>query len=254
MSDNKSKPTKKQKAALNFFGNIPYRDVRRLRSLLLAIHIIFDIVLLLIIGALLAVNAFNQVRPLPVIVTNSKTGHVTFVQDTTAPAFTTDITVTEFMRTYIQKRSAQDPDIAQNQAYVYSHMQTPRLTEILTAERTDAGKHQKYFDKNVKADFEIDQIKINGDKKIGGELTVIGTGKMVFRPAVGFDGDNKNIHVIPCFFQSTVKVYEQRKKIPWGLLLDYYRIDFFEDNDLLRAFLLKANIDLSSEGDVNVQR
>lgn len=252
MSDHKEKPTKKQKkkdqGIMNFFGTISNRDVRLLRKRYLLIHLLFDAVLVLIIFALLAVNAFNQIRPLPVIVTNSQTGHVTYVEDTTAPAFTTDVTVTEFMRKYIQMRSAQDPDVAKNQAYVYSHMQTPRLTQILTAERADAGKHDKFYKKNIKADFHIENIKISGDKKIGGELTIIGTGSMFFRPAVGFDGDYKNFHKIPCFFQATAKVLEQRKKIPWGLLLDYYKIDYFEDDDLLKAFLLKAKIDFNDKG------
>lgn len=240
---------KKTSKSTAFFDVITNRDVRVLRKRFFVIHIFFDLAMLFMIASLVVLNAFNAIRPVPVIVTNSKTGHVTYVEDTTAPAETTKITATEFMRTYIQKRSAQDPDIAANQAYVYSNMQTPRFTAILDAERADAGKHQKYFDKNIKADFYIDHIKISGDRKIGGILTIIGTGTMYFRPAVGFDGDYSNFQKIPCFFQSSVEVHEQRAKIPWGLLMDYYKIDFFEDSDLLKAFLLKTKIEFTNQGE-----
>lgn len=234
---------KKETKAEAFFESISNRDIRRLQRRSLIIHIGFDLVLVFFIFSLMILNAYNSIRPLPVIVTNAETGHVTVVEDTTAPAEVSLVTAQEFMRTYIQKRSAQDPDIAKNQAYVYSKMQTPRFTEIITAERADAGKHDKYFDKNIKADFYIENISITGDRKIGGKLTVIGTGAMFFRPAVGFDGDYKNFQKVPCFFQATLEVHQQREQIPWGLLLDYYKIDYFEDDDLLKAFLLKAKID-----------
>ncbi|MDX9801788.1 MAG: hypothetical protein RBT69_10685 [Spirochaetia bacterium] len=236
---------KKVSKATAFFDVVTNRDIRVLRKRFFIIHIFFDLVMMFMIASLVVLNAFNAIRPVPVIVTNSKTGHVTFVEDTTAPVETTRITITEFMRTYIQKRSAQDPDIASNQAYVYSNMQTPRFTAILDAERADAGKHQKYFEKNIKADFHIENIKISGDRKIGGKLTIIGTGSMYFRPAVGFDGDYENFQKIPCFFQASVEVHEQRIKIPWGLLMDYYKIDYFEDDELLKAFLLKTKIEFS---------
>ena len=84
-------------------------------------------------------------------------------------------------------------------------------------------------------------------RKIGGKLTVIGTGAMFFRPAVGFDGDYKNFQKVPCFFQATLEVHQQREQIPWGILIDYYKIDYFEDDDLLKAFLLKAKIDFKKK-------
>jgi len=235
----------KSSKAAAFFDNIKRRDIRTLQKRFFAVHIGFDLVLLFIIGGLIIANAFNQLRPVPVIVTNSKTGHVTYIENTEAPAETTLVTVEEFMRTYIQKRSAQDPDVAANHAYVYSRMQTPRFSTILDAERTDAGKHSRYFDKNIKADFYIEHIKISGNRSTGNTLTVIGVGNMYFRPAVGFDGDYGNFQRVPCFFQASVEVHEQRRQIPWGLLIDYYKIDYFEDDDLLKAFLLKAKIEFS---------
>lgn len=243
-----SKETEKTRSKPEgFFEVVKYRDIRLLQKKSFIIHVFFDLVLIFIVFALIIMNAYQSIRPVPVVVTNAQTGHVTFVEDTKAPAEVSKITVTEFMRTYIQKRSAQDPDIANNQAYVYSNMQTPRFTKIIDAERTDAGKHQKYFDKNIKADFYIDKINISGKRKEGGMLTVIGTGYMYFRPAVGFDGDYSNFQKIPCFYQANIEVHQQRVKIPWGILIDYYKIDFFEDDDLLNAFLLKAKIEFSDK-------
>jgi hypothetical protein len=236
-----------------FFDALTNRDIRLLQKRSFLLHIFFDIVLVSVIFSLMILNAYNAIRPVPVVVTNATTGHVTVVEDTTAPAEVSLITANEFIRTYIQKRSAQDPDIAKNQAYVYSNMQTPRFTAIIEAEKTDAGKHQKYFDKNIKADFYIENISITGDRKPGGQLTVIGTGNMFFRPAVGFDGDYRNFQKVPCFFQATLEVHQQRVKIPWGLLIDYYKIDYFEDDDLLKAFLLKAKIEFKKTGEGEVE-
>lgn len=228
-----------------FFEVLSHRDVRLLQKKSFIVHIFFDIVLVLIIFMLILMNAYSSIRPVPVVLTNAQTGHVTYVEDTKAPLEVSEITVKEFMRTYIQKRSAQDPDIAANHSFVYTNMQTPRFSKILDADREDAGKHQKYFDKNIKADFYIENIKISGEKKAGGKLTVIGTGYMYFRPAVGFDGDYNNFQKIPCFYQAGIEVHEQRVKIPWGILIDYYKIDYFQDDDLLKAFLMKARIEFS---------
>lgn len=245
MAEKKKQPQKKSKGE-SFFNSITNRDVRTLQKRTFSLYIVKDIVFIIIIGFLVIWLAAKDLQPVPVIVTNAETGQVRVVKETLAPDRTNDIMVKHFTQRFIELYSSQDPDIAINLSKAYG-MMTPSLAKIFEKERKDAEKPKKWFDKNVKSDFFIDKIKIRGDYKVDGELAVIGTGSFFFRPAVGFDGDYSNFKKFPAFFQAKIKVVSQNPKMVYGLLMDYYKIDYFEDRELLEAFLLKAKIDFNAE-------
>ncbi len=241
MSREKSKAT-------GFFETLTRRDVRLLRKRNFILMISKDLVFFLIILFLIIWNALASLRPVPVIVTNSETGQVRIVKDTLPAESVSDISVKAFMDDFINFYSTQDPDAAINLSKAYK-MMTPTLAEILDSERVDAGKAEKYAGKNIKSDFYSDRISISGDRKVGGELTILGTGTMFFRPQVGFNGDYGNFRKVALFFQAKVKVFQQVVRIPYGMLIDYYKIDYFEDEELLKAFLLKAKVNFEGKGE-----
>ncbi len=152
-----------------------------------------------------------------------------------------------FVNTFVKLYSEQSPDIAQNLSEAYK-MMTPRLQEILLARKIDGGKADKWFDKNIKSDIVFEKYRIDSEKMDSGEIIVImGFADAKFRPAVAFNGDYSPYSGSELFgfYQMSAVIVPVTEKTPHGLLVDYFQIDWFENPELRKAYLLERNISLT---------
>lgn len=165
-----------------------------------------------------------------------------------APTQVSDITVSVFLQRFIELYSAQTPDAALTIAEAYNLM-TPKLQQVLSAERADAGRSDKWYDKNVKSDYIMEGLQIAREREEGEPFTVQVLGKFAFRPAVGFNGDYRPYEAgtLWVYIQAALVPVPVTEKSTSGLLVDYYQINYFNDEELRKAYLLKRNI-LFGEG------
>lgn len=157
-----------------------------------------------------------------------------------------DETMKLFVKRFAALYSEQSPEIARNLAEAYNLM-TPRYQQILLAKRVDAGKVDRWYDKNVKSDIVVNKMKVGDEqRKVGTVIPVKGTATMTFRPMVGWNGNEETFKEskVRAFFQMSLMVVPVTEKTPWGLLVDHYTIDYFADDELLKAYLLERKIDM----------
>ncbi len=240
-----NKKTKSEK----FFGMFTSADVKKAGQTKTIMAIILIAVLVLVIFFQSIIIAASTIQPLPVIEVCRQTGEVTIYRKVVASDETDDILVKFFVEKFAKLYSEQSPDAMKNFADAYN-MMTPALQKILDAEGKDANRAVAYSQKNVKADFFLDKIQISGDyKKNGKGLQFLATGYIYFRPAVGFDGDYTKYEKMKVytFLQGSLFFYGHSERVPYGLLMDYFKIDYFEGKDLLDIFLMKSKINLTEK-------
>jgi len=170
------------------------------------------------------------------------------VSEEKVPSTPAHPTILLFLDHFVTRYSSQRPDAAIAIAEAYS-MMTPRLQQVLLAERADIDRIGKWMNQNIQSDFSREKVRVTaGDD---GRITIQALGTFIFRPAVGFDGDHhayKN-SVLYAFIQAALLPVPVTETTPYGLLVDFYRIQFFDDADARKAFLLKRGITFSEIGD-----
>lgn len=146
-----------------------------------------------------------------------------------------------FLEQFVDRYSAQRPDAATAIAEAYG-MMTPRLQQVLLAERADAGRAEKWMNQNIRSDFVREKARIAEGEE--GRLTVEMLGKFIFRPAVGFDGDHRPYEgaALYAYLHAALLSVPVTAATPYGLLVDFYQIRFFDDAGMRDAFLLKRHI------------
>jgi len=205
------------------------RDARRA---ILIVAVFLTIVVLLLGGALYAVT----LRPLTVI------DHCPGASSS-GTAELSDIAVASFMSRFIELYSAQSPDAALTIADAYNLM-TPRLQQVLSAERADAGRAVKWQDKNIRSDLFMENVSMDRVRGEGRPFAAQALARLIFRPAVGFGGDYRPFEAssLWTYIQFSLVPVPVTEKTPSGLLVDFYQIHYFNDEELRKAFLLKRNI------------
>ncbi len=153
-----------------------------------------------------------------------------------------------FIDQFVDRYSAQRPDAAVAIAEAYG-MMTPRLQQVLLAERADAGRAEKWMNQNIRSDFLREKARLSAGEE--GRLTVEMLGKFVFRPAVGFAGDHRPYErsTLYAYVHAALQPVPVTAVTPYGLLVDFYQIRFFDDPDLRQAFLLKRDIVFPEEAE-----
>lgn len=237
--NNMAKTEKKEEAV---FDVLTYKDVTALQKAVKRKDLFFYGLLILVIFFLTIQIIYLYMRPISVVYNNTLSGEMIYMKGRKPKDHTTEISVKWFMQKVIELKSCQDPDGAINLEFLYNYMITPKLQKIWKAEKQDVEKGAKWFDKNAKADFEIEKIKIEGDMSVKSSLSIVLIGKMYFREAVNWNGTYKEEAILPVFVSASVQVFEQQERIPFGLLLDYYNIEIFKDEGLRKAFLIKSNL------------
>ncbi len=146
-----------------------------------------------------------------------------------------------FVDQFVDRYSAQRPDAAVAIAEAYG-MMTPRLQQVLLAERADAGRAEKWMNQNIRSDFVREKARISNGEE--GRVTVEVLGRFIFRPAVGFDGDQRPYErsTLYAYVHAALLPVPVTAATPYGLLVDFYQIRFFDDAGLRDAFLLKRNL------------
>lgn len=202
------------------------------RRAILIVAILLTLVTLLLGGVLYAVT----LRPLTVI------DHCSAAASA-GTADLSDIAVTSFLSRFIELYSAQSPDAALTIAEAYNLM-TPRLQQVLSAERADAGRAVKWQDKNIRSDLFMEKVSIDRIREEGTPFAAQTLARLIFRPAVGFGGDYRPYEAssLWTYIQFSLVPVPVTDKTPFGLLVDFYQIHYFNDEELRNAFLLKRNI------------
>lgn len=225
--------------AEKYFDEFSVHQIEKSRKFARNVIIVVYAVLILVIGVLFLTFQARGMRAVSLVEICPESSSIT-------GGAMSDIALRLFVQKFSALYSEQSPEIARNLAEAYNYM-TPRYQQILLAKRVDAGRVDKSFDKNVKSDLVINKMKIGNEvRKIGTMLTVKATGSMSFRPMVGWDGseDTYKESKVRAFLQMSVMVVPVTDKTPWGLLVDHYTIDYFVDDELLKAYLLERKIDM----------
>ena len=150
----------------------------------------------------------------------------------------------EFVQRYINKYHMPNPNIALNLPEAYE-MMTTRLQKIRLAEKVDAGRIQKDVTLDYQGDFYIDKMEVKGEFQEGETAYIRGTGSFYMRPVKGFAGNYKEAIETKVFFQVNVimtKVKNDFNEVVTIPLVDYDEMNYFKNEDLLKAFMLKRNI------------
>ena len=200
---------------------------------------------------LLAVTIFalflvfsQQLRPTPVIAFD-KAGKALIFPDTTIETSTTDVRVRRFMSDFIKLYDGVSPRPAEDLTAAYNEM-VPRFREILLKQGADQQKIETWKGKNIETLFELDKIEIKGAYGLGSKLSIIGTGRLIYRPAVAVKEEAEPL-TRWMFFKAQLIIMPVALHTPNGLLVEFYSSNTFEDPQKLEAYLLQNNIPLTSE-------
>ena len=248
MPDQSAKPDLKQEKAEAFFDTITHHDLQKLRRSMNA-KIYVALFFMFIVTVLSILLAFSHIiRPTPVIAFD-KMGKALVFPDTSAETSTSDPRIRYFVSEFVKLYDGVSPHPDEDITKAYN-MMVPKLREILLLQGAHAKKVEEWKGKNIESVFTIDKINSKGSPKVGSKIAVIGTGKMLFRPAVSSAYDTSNTFTRYFFFKSQLIVLPVTLSTPSGLMVEYYSSDAFDDEMKLKAYLMQNNVPLLEEGGV----
>lgn len=194
-------------------------------------YLIIGAEILLIVALLIAI-AHKTLSPAPVVTRCDRTGESLIHGSTVTPEGTNEQAVRFFLRRflslYIQKERTTEA------AEELSYMVTPAFEKVL---QFDAWKPPRWEDREVETDFIVRTLRMSGDTANGNTIQVMGTGDLIFRPKADLAASGATAETVAVFFQATVFVYRVSEKTPHGLMTHWLNLVFFENEELLKAFL-----------------
>ncbi len=184
---------------------------------------------------LLAAVVHRAVQPSTVIVRCAASGAVDIAPAVSAEAPRDDKAVKFFLERFFTAyfaRERKDEDAS------VERMISPAFTRAASA----SWQPPQWEDEALRAVVTVHRLSRSGEPTAGRTLQVMGTAEVLFTPRARLEAADVHEVSVPFFFQVTLFVEPLSERVPYGFLVHWADVRFFENDELLNIFLEKAEV------------
>jgi len=197
----------------------------------------FGVIGVLVLTAIVLVAAIvhRAVQPSTVIVRCAENGAAVIANPAAPDAPRDEKAVRYFLERFFTAYFARE---RKEEGASVERMISPAFTRTASA----SWQPPQWEDEELRAVVTVHRLTLSGEPTAGRTLQVMGTAEALFTPRVRLEASDVQEVSVPFFFQATLFVEPLSERIPYGLLVHWLEVRFFENDDLLKTFLEKAEV------------
>lgn len=226
-----------------FFQELKARDVLKQKRIAL-IAVSAALVISLVSNIILGFIMYAQlIQPVPVIAFDKKGKMLAFPADETREWKTNDVRIRAFLERFLKLYAGFSPQPKEDLTKALN-MMVGKIVDIEMREDYIQNKIDKFTGSKLQSSAEITDIKITGGMEPGESIYAYGIARLDIEsiPLKGIEDLAVEERTQWVFFQIRMGVYEYTKLSPWGLRIDYKKLDFFQNKEELETLLMKNDI------------
>ena len=214
------------------------KDSKLKDRMFFGIHFIILTGLFIVALILLTIIIINSLEPSNVVSYCNKADNVQYQENIdTKKVQMTEANIKSFLNLYVKLETYRMREKEYDKK-LYRLLIDPKIPYIKAARKTMITPEE--WDKaHLQADFKVEKITF---KKINENIEVAGTGAYTFFPEPGFEAKDE-VADVPIFFTATLIPHEMTERVPFGLLLYKFRMEFFTSRELRDKFINEMDLE-----------
>lgn len=184
---------------------------------------------------LLALIVHRAVQPSTVIVRCAASGAVDIAPAVSAEAPRDDKALKFFLERFFTAYFSRE---RKEEGASVERMISPAFTRAASA----SWQPPQWEDEELRAVVTVHRFTLSGEPAAGRTLQVMGTAEALFTPRARLEAADAREVSVPFFFQVTLFVEPLSERVPYGFLVHWLEVRFFENDELLKTFLEKAEV------------